>query len=41
VLATLSDVTRLLDAATAGHGHAAAELLLFVHDEVRKLAARG
>jgi hypothetical protein len=30
---------RLLDAAAAGHGHDAAELLLLVHDEVRKLAA--
>jgi hypothetical protein len=37
----MSDVSRLLDAAPAGDGRAAAELLLLVHDEVRKLAARG
>jgi RNA polymerase sigma factor (TIGR02999 family) len=35
----MSDVTRLLDAAAAGDRHAAAELLLFVYDELRKLAA--
>jgi RNA polymerase sigma factor (TIGR02999 family) len=35
----MSDVTRLLDAAAAGDRHAAAELLPFVYDELRKLAA--
>jgi RNA polymerase sigma factor (TIGR02999 family) len=35
----MSDVTRLLDAAAAGDGHAAAELLPLVYDELRKLAA--
>jgi RNA polymerase sigma factor (TIGR02999 family) len=33
------DVTRLLDAAAAGDPRAAAELLPFVYDELRKLAA--
>jgi hypothetical protein len=37
----MSDVSGILDAASAGDGHAAAELLLLVHDEVRGLAARG
>jgi RNA polymerase sigma factor (TIGR02999 family) len=35
----MSDVTRLLDAAAAGDGKAAAELLPLVYDELRKLAA--
>jgi RNA polymerase sigma factor (TIGR02999 family) len=35
----MSDVTRLLDAATAGDCKAAAELLPVVYDELRKLAA--
>jgi RNA polymerase sigma factor (TIGR02999 family) len=35
----MSDVTRLLDAAAAGDRRAAAELLPFVYDELRKLAA--
>jgi RNA polymerase sigma factor (TIGR02999 family) len=35
----MSDVTRLLDAAAAGDGHAAAELLPLVYGELRKLAA--
>jgi RNA polymerase sigma factor (TIGR02999 family) len=35
----MSDVTRLLDAASAGDRHAAAELLPLVYDELRKLAA--
>ena len=35
----MSDVTQLLDAATAGDPKAAAELLPLVYDELRKLAA--
>src|SRR5262245_45500810 len=35
----MSEVTRLLDAATAGDPKAAAELLPLVYDELRKLAA--
>src|SRR5262245_44407722 len=35
----MSDVTRLLDAAAAGDRRAAADLLPFVYDELRKLAA--
>src|SRR5258708_2193950 len=35
----MSDVTLLLDAAAAGDGKAAAELLPLVYDELRKLAA--
>src|SRR5437879_10671937 len=35
----MSDVTRLLDAATAGDPKAAAELLPLVYDELRRLAA--
>ena len=35
----MSDVTRLLDAATAGDRQAAAALLPLVYDELRKLAA--
>ena len=35
----MSDVTRLLDAASAGDRAAAAELLPLVYDELRKLAA--
>jgi RNA polymerase sigma factor (TIGR02999 family) len=35
----MSDVTRLLDRATAGDRRAAAELLPLVYDELRKLAA--
>jgi RNA polymerase sigma factor (TIGR02999 family) len=35
----MADVTRLLDAAAAGDPKAAAELLPFVYDELRKLAA--
>ena len=35
----MSDITRLLDAATAGDQQAAAELLPLVYDELRKLAA--
>jgi RNA polymerase sigma factor (TIGR02999 family) len=35
----MSDVTRLLEAAAAGDGHAAAELLPLVYQELRKLAA--
>ena len=38
-LGRMSDVTRLLDAATAGDRQAAAELLPLVYDELRKLAA--
>jgi len=38
-LASMSDVTRLLDSAAAGDPHAAAELLPLVYDELRKLAA--
>jgi hypothetical protein len=33
----MADVTRLLDAAAAGDGHAAAELLPLVYDELRAL----
>lgn len=35
----MSDVTHLLEAAAAGDGHAAAELLPLVYQELRKLAA--
>ncbi|WP_020475363.1 ECF-type sigma factor [Zavarzinella formosa] len=35
----MSDVTRLLEAATAGNRQAAAELLPLVYDELRRLAA--
>src|SRR5437879_5983535 len=35
----MADVTRLLDAAAAGDGQAAAALLPFVYDELRRLAA--
>lgn len=35
----MSEVTRLLDAAVAGNRKAAADLLPFVYDELRKLAA--
>src|SRR5215469_3274645 len=35
----MADVTRLLDAAAAGDGRAAADLLPLVYDELRKLAA--
>src|SRR6516162_8668655 len=35
----MSHVSRLLDAAAAGDGQAAAELLPLVYDELRKLAA--
>ena len=35
----MSDVTRLLDAAAAGHPAAAAELLPLVYAELRQLAA--
>src|SRR4051794_32077962 len=35
----MSEVTRLLDAATAGDRQAAADLLPLVYDELRKLAA--
>jgi RNA polymerase sigma factor (TIGR02999 family) len=35
----MSEVTRLLDAAVAGDRQAAADLLPFVYDELRKLAA--
>jgi RNA polymerase sigma factor (TIGR02999 family) len=35
----MADVTRLLDAATAGDGRAAADLLPLVYDELRRLAA--
>ena len=38
-LASMSEVTRLLDAATAGDRKAAADLLPLVYDELRKLAA--
>ncbi len=38
-LSTMSDVTRLLDAAAAGDRTAAADLLPLVYDELRKLAA--
>jgi RNA polymerase sigma factor (TIGR02999 family) len=39
MLAAMSDVTRVLDAAAAGDPGAAAELLPLVYDELRKLAA--
>src|SRR5262245_44756343 len=39
MLAAMSDVTRLLDAAAAGEPHAAAELLPLVYAELRQLAA--
>ena len=39
ILAPMSDVTRLLDAAAAGDPKAAADLLPLVYDELRKLAA--
>jgi RNA polymerase sigma factor (TIGR02999 family) len=39
MLAGMSDVTRLLDAAAAGDPTAAADLLPLVYDELRKLAA--
>jgi RNA polymerase sigma factor (TIGR02999 family) len=39
ILARMSDVTRLLDAAAGGNSVAAAELLPLVYDELRKLAA--
>lgn len=35
----MTDVTRLLEAATRGDRQAAAELLPIVYDELRKLAA--
>ena len=35
----MSEVTRLIDAAAAGDRHAAAQILLLVYDELRKLAA--
>src|SRR3954470_12425693 len=35
----MSDVTRLLDAATAGDRKAAADLLPLIYDELRELAA--
>ena len=38
-LGRMSDVTRLLEAATAGDRKAAADLLPLVYDELRKLAA--
>ncbi len=38
-LTRMSDVTHLLEAAAAGDGHAAAELLPLVYQELRKLAA--
>jgi len=38
-LLTMPNVTRLLDAAAAGDRHAAADLLPFVYDELRKMAA--
>lgn len=38
-LASMSDVTRLLDAAASGDHQAAADLLPAVYDELRKLAA--
>jgi RNA polymerase sigma factor (TIGR02999 family) len=37
-LSWMSEVTRLLDAAAAGNGQAAADLLPLVYDELRKLA---
>jgi RNA polymerase sigma factor (sigma-70 family) len=39
MLAIMSDVTRLLDAAAAGDRQAAADLLPLVYDELRQLAA--
>jgi RNA polymerase sigma factor (TIGR02999 family) len=39
MLASMSDVTRLLDAVAAGDPHAAADLLPLVYDELRNLAA--
>lgn len=36
----MSDVTRILDAVQAGEGHAAAELLEKLYDELRKLAVQ-
>src|SRR5262245_47992541 len=39
MLAVMSDVTRLLDAAAAGDRRAAADLLPLVYDELRQLAA--
>src|SRR5215468_2990668 len=39
MLAPMSDVTRLLDAAASGDPKAAAELLPLVYEELRKLAA--
>jgi RNA polymerase sigma factor (TIGR02999 family) len=39
ILNGMADVTRLLDAAAAGDSTAAADLLPFVYDELRKLAA--
>ena len=39
ILAVMSDITRLLDAAAAGDPTAAANLLPLVYDELRKLAA--
>jgi RNA polymerase sigma factor (TIGR02999 family) len=39
MLAPMSDVTRLLDAAAAGDPHAAADLLPLVYDELKSLAA--
>src|SRR6185436_2001739 len=38
-LPSMSDVTRLIDAAAAGDPKAAADLLPLVYDELRKLAA--
>jgi len=39
MLSGMSDATRLIDAAAAGDGHAAARLLPLVYDELRALAA--
>ena len=39
MLAAMSDVSRILSAATAGDPRAAAELLPLVYEELRKLAA--
>jgi RNA polymerase sigma factor (TIGR02999 family) len=39
ILATMSDVTHILDAIQAGQPQAASELLPLVYDELRKLAA--
>jgi RNA polymerase sigma factor (TIGR02999 family) len=36
---TMSDVTRLLELASQGHGHAAEQLLPLVYDDLRRLAA--